>query len=244
MTEELALTQQAEGRIKIALTRLVEKYVFHVSVLEQFAIVSRPDVATMGVSVSGDHLVLYHNPVFVLNLPADELGGVLLHEVHHVVLGHVTADPGDFPDELARTTAEEVTVNEYVKEPLPEGAITLKMFPDLPPLESTRQRYRRLKKARNRMSISKQEATQRRQGLDGGKGGDQKSKSGTAPDGEDTNDNTAEGTSARDEARNTGSSGDTGKAGRGGLGDDGHNIRDGCVLVQPDLEEALRRVSE
>jgi hypothetical protein len=45
--------------------------------------------------------------------------GVLLHEVHHVVFGHVVADPDDFPDRWARIVAEEVTVNEFVTEPLP-----------------------------------------------------------------------------------------------------------------------------
>jgi hypothetical protein len=90
----------------------------------------------------------------VLSTPARELGGVLLHEVHHVVLGHLTADPEAFADRWARTVAEEVTVNEFVKEALPEGGITLDLFPQLPPLESTAQRYERLKRVRKRLPIS------------------------------------------------------------------------------------------
>jgi hypothetical protein len=74
--------------------------------------------------------------------------------VHHVVLGHVTADPADFPDEWARAVAEEVTVNEFVREPLPKGAITLAHFPRLPPLESTGRRYDRLRRVRGRQPIA------------------------------------------------------------------------------------------
>jgi hypothetical protein len=108
----------------------------------------------MGVTVLGNDLILYFNPAFVLGISADELGGVLLHEVHHVVLGHVQADPADFPDDWARTVAEEVTVNEFVREPLPSGVITLDLFPKLPPMESTRQRYDRLRRITRRRPIN------------------------------------------------------------------------------------------
>jgi predicted metal-dependent peptidase len=138
--------QQAAGQVRLAMTRLADRYPFHARVLEQFHLQLRPAVGTMAVTVRGDTVLLLFNPDFVLATPADELVGVLLHEIHHVILGHVTADPKEFPDRWARTVAEEVTVNEYVKEPLPEGAITLDQFPDLPPHESTAQRYGRLKK--------------------------------------------------------------------------------------------------
>ena len=72
--------------------------------------------------------------------------GVLLHEVHHVVFGHVFADPVDYPDRWARTIAEEVTVNEFIKESLPDGVILLKDFPSLSPMQSTDDRYEILKK--------------------------------------------------------------------------------------------------
>ena len=54
----------------------------------------------------------------------------------------------------ARTVAEEITVNEFVKEPLPDGAIILGTFPDLPPMESTDQRYHRLEQEKNRLPLS------------------------------------------------------------------------------------------
>jgi predicted metal-dependent peptidase len=151
--------QRAEGKIKITATRLAGRYPFHTKVLEQFKITAMPGVGTMGVTIRGGELLLLHNPDFVLATPARELGGVLLHEVHHVVLGHVTANPKEFDDRWARTIAEEVTVNEFVKEPLPEGGITLDLFPQLPPLESTAQRYERLKRVQKRLPISSPSVT-------------------------------------------------------------------------------------
>jgi predicted metal-dependent peptidase len=107
----------------------------------------------MGVTMDGEDLVLLQNPAFVLGTPDDELIGVLLHEVHHVVLGHLVADSADYPDTWARTVAEEVTVNEYIRELLPAEAIMLESFPQLPPLESTDRRYQRLRRVRRRPPI-------------------------------------------------------------------------------------------
>lgn len=145
--------QRAAGKIKATVPRLAGRYPFHARVLEQFKLTCMPGVGTMGVTVRSGELLLLYAPRFVLKTPARQLGGVLLHEVHHVVLNHLTADPADFPDQWARTVAEEVTVNEFVKEPLPEGGITLERFPWLPPMESTAQRYERLKAARERIRI-------------------------------------------------------------------------------------------
>jgi predicted metal-dependent peptidase len=97
---------------------------------------------------------LYFNPEFVLSLPRDELGGVLLHEVHHVALGHLTIDRSNYPDAWALTVALEISVNEFVKEPLPGQPITLQRFPMLPPMESSDQRYQRLKKIMDRCVLA------------------------------------------------------------------------------------------
>ncbi len=134
----------AGGVVRVGITRLAGKYPFHARVLERFRPRADPAVGTMGVGMSGDQLELVFAPGFVANVSADELGGVLLHEVMHVVLGHVTADPAGFPDRVARTIAEEVTVNEFVREPLPGRPVVLAMFPNLPASESTAVRYRRL----------------------------------------------------------------------------------------------------
>src|SRR4051794_8288583 len=145
MAEAYTATARAEGKLRLGIGRLAERHPFHASILEKFKLEARPVVGTMGVTIRGDDLLLLHNPEFVLATPVDQLEGVLLHEVNHVVLGHLLADPADYPDEWARVVAEEVSVNEHVKLPLPEGVVTLDQFPDLPPLGSTRERYEHLK---------------------------------------------------------------------------------------------------
>src|SRR4051812_32494048 len=105
MRDQYPEWRQAEGKIQIGLNRLAEDYPFHTKVLEQFKLVCRPEVGTMGVSVCGDNVLLYYNPAFVLDTRAPELGGVLLHEVHHVVLGHVLAKPTTYADRWARVVA-------------------------------------------------------------------------------------------------------------------------------------------
>ena len=134
----------AGGLVRSGIARLAGKYPFHARVLERFRPRADPQVGTMGVGFRDERLELVFRPEFVLGLTAEELGGVLLHEVMHVVLGHVTADPDAFPDHAARTIAEETTVNEFIREPLPGQPIVLAMFPRLPPNESTAERYRRL----------------------------------------------------------------------------------------------------
>jgi predicted metal-dependent peptidase len=75
-------------------------------------------IATMAVMMSGEEVLLLHNPTFVLGLPVAQLGGVLLHEVHHVLFRHLVMDPKVFPDRAALIIAQEVTVNEWVQERL------------------------------------------------------------------------------------------------------------------------------
>jgi hypothetical protein len=154
MTEGYLDWQRAEGKIRVAARRMAERYPFHAALLGQFRLTAASGGCTMGVTLAGGDVLLLHNPAFVLATPADDLVGVLLHEVHHAVLGHLLADPADFPDEWARTVAEEVSANEFIREPLPGGGITLASFPGLPPMESTAQRYLRLRKVRRRPPLA------------------------------------------------------------------------------------------
>jgi predicted metal-dependent peptidase len=136
----------ADGRVRLAGTRLAGSFPFHARVLEKFRLVASPAVETMGVTATTGGVLLLYNPGFVLGLTADVLGGVMLHEVHHVVLGHLGFKPADFPDTWAFIVACEVSVNEFVTLPLPDGVIRLEQFPGLPPMESTPERYGRLAK--------------------------------------------------------------------------------------------------
>lgn len=153
MADENESWRRAAGKTGIAIRRLLEKYPFHVAILERFKVQARPDVGTMAVTVVGDDVILLHNPEFVLGTPMAELAGVLLHEVHHVLFRHVFADPVGFPDEWARMVAQEVTANEFVAEPLPGKPITLNQFPSLRPMQSTDERYRQLSQRVRRIAI-------------------------------------------------------------------------------------------
>jgi len=145
MKSPYSQAQLAAGKVKQGIARLADKYPFHTKILERFRVVAEPSVGTMGVTVSGKSVLLLIHPDYVQKLPVDELGGVLLHEVHHILFGHLTIDPSDYPDRWALTIALELSVNEFVKEPLPAGAVTLEQFPGLPGMESSKQRYERLR---------------------------------------------------------------------------------------------------
>ena len=78
-----------------------------------------PAVNVTGVSPRGRHLYLHVNLRFFREQPA-YLTGVLLHEVHHVVLGHVTADrfQGAAHPDLMQL-AMEMSAIEFIREPFP-----------------------------------------------------------------------------------------------------------------------------
>jgi predicted metal-dependent peptidase len=143
----------AEGRIRQAISRLLTRYKFHTHVLERCRLVPSTSLDTMGVTARGAEVLLFFNVDFTLQLPVDQLGGTLLHEVLHIVLGHLTLNPDDYPDRWAFTVALEVSVNEFVHEPLPPGVIRLEQYPMLPPMESSVERYYRLENVRRRPDV-------------------------------------------------------------------------------------------
>jgi predicted metal-dependent peptidase len=146
---------RAEGTIRLARGRLVGKYPLHVALLARMRVVERPSVKTMAVaaaSATGDEgeVLLLYNAEFVLGVRLDELVGVLLHEVHHLLFNHLAMGPKDYPDRWALAVAQEITVNEFIAEALPGDPVLLRDFPMLPANESTAERYRRLKKVPRR----------------------------------------------------------------------------------------------
>jgi predicted metal-dependent peptidase len=149
----------ATGKAKLARAMgiLLRSHPFHGHVASGWR--ARPEspdrrelaVGTMGVCWSCGGVQLIWNPEFVNTITDLELAGVLLHEVHHVVMRHPFLFPDrgspDF-DAYAALVAEEVTVNEFVSLPLPGDPFQLEQFtakhPSLKPFESTRERYRKL----------------------------------------------------------------------------------------------------
>jgi predicted metal-dependent peptidase len=85
-----AKISHAEGRIRLGQDHLIGKYPLHVAVLSRLRVTARPAIGTMAVQVAGEDVLLLHNPEFVLSITVAELVGVLLHEVHHILFGHLT----------------------------------------------------------------------------------------------------------------------------------------------------------
>lgn len=123
----------------------LERYPFYAAVLGQLAPVADPSVKRMAVSVAGGRFYLHINVDAFLREP-QYLLGVLLHEVHHVVLGHLTHPRfhGECDVELM-DLAIEMSANEYIEEPLP-NPITWRPYASfgLRAGQSTLERYERL----------------------------------------------------------------------------------------------------
>ncbi len=113
----------------------------------------RPDprIPTMAVGVTeAGQIALFYNPKFVLRTGRERLMGVLVHEINHVIFGHVVRPRPSSPHgRWAELVASEVTANEFVPYPLPGEPITLERV-DLPPGESTDFRVDRLLKRKER----------------------------------------------------------------------------------------------
>lgn len=142
-------------RMDMGLRRLAEKYPFHAGVLSGLCLREDPGVRTMAVSITkadeNDEerakVNLLYAPDFVMRCTLPELVGVLLHETHHILFHHLFMKAVDFPDRRALVISQEVTVNEFIHEPLPDGGgIQLKNYPQLKPHTSTEERYKKLVK--------------------------------------------------------------------------------------------------
>lgn len=135
----------ARNRIELAIKRLGHEYPLHAGILASWGIEEYPAVSTMGVGYRGNRLCLVFAPDFVESIGMNELEGVLHHETNHVLFEHVFHEPEDEEDADARVAAEEVTVNEWVPEPLPGKPVLLSQYPFLPENETTEVRYRKLR---------------------------------------------------------------------------------------------------
>ena len=97
----------------------LNRYPYYAFTLAQMTAVEDPAVSVMAVSAYEETFYLHVNVDFFVREP-QYLNGVLLHEVHHVVLGHLT-DP-KFQDVAhldLMDLAMEISANEYINEPLP-----------------------------------------------------------------------------------------------------------------------------
>ncbi|MBK7774168.1 MAG: hypothetical protein IPI43_08505 [Sandaracinaceae bacterium] len=121
------------------------RYPFYAAILGQMQPVADPSVKRMAVSVSAGRFYLHVNVDAFLSEP-QYLLGVLLHEVHHVVLGHLTHPRfHGVCDVDLMDLAIEMSANEYIEEPLPDP-ITWQPYASLGLRagQSTLERYERL----------------------------------------------------------------------------------------------------
>jgi predicted metal-dependent peptidase len=97
----------------------LERYRYYAAVLAKMVPVADPSVARMAVSLHEARFFLHINVDAFLREP-QYLRGVLLHEVHHVVLGHLTHPKfADAVEPELMELAIEMSANEYIEEPLP-----------------------------------------------------------------------------------------------------------------------------
>jgi len=129
---------------------LLDRYPYYAHVLARLTPLHDPTVGTMGVSAEGSRFYLHLDLDYVA---AHErfLLGLMLHEVHHIVLGHVTHPRfagAAHPDLME--LAMEISANEYVAEPLPGSPLRWEQFTeiDIRDRQSTLDRYHRLVAAR------------------------------------------------------------------------------------------------
>ncbi len=131
------------------------RYPYYAAVLARLDLVIDPTISSMGVSLHGRRFYLHVNPDY-FSKSLRMLPGILLHEVHHIVLGHLSnprlAEP---THEDLMEIAKEVSANEYIEEPLPDP-ITWQAFEryGLRRGQSTRERYDKLVAARQSQAAS------------------------------------------------------------------------------------------
>jgi predicted metal-dependent peptidase len=133
----------------IAERSFLARYPYYAAVLARVDVVVDPTISSMGVSLHGRRFYLHVNVDYFTRSPMF-LRGILLHEVHHIVLGHLTNPRlnSATQDDLMEI-AKEVSANEHIEEPLPDP-ILWQAFEryGLRRGQSTRERYDKLVAAR------------------------------------------------------------------------------------------------
>jgi predicted metal-dependent peptidase len=134
------------------------RYPYYASVLSRFDPLHDDNIAIAAVSARGARFYLHVNAGYFQANP-QFIRGVLLHEVHHVVLGHLSHPKFRgvaHPDLML--LAKEMSANDFIQEALPPG-VTWQTFPQLETYEgeSTMARYERLARARREGRLAKTE---------------------------------------------------------------------------------------
>jgi predicted metal-dependent peptidase len=126
----------------------VARYPYYAAILARMSPVADPSVKRMAVSLHEGRFFLHVNVESFLREP-QYLRGILLHEVHHVALGHLShpkfADPAE-PELLE--IAIEMSANEFIEDPLPDPIVWQKYTQfGIRAGQSSLERYERLVQA-------------------------------------------------------------------------------------------------
>jgi predicted metal-dependent peptidase len=120
----------------------LEAYPYYAAILAKMTPVADPSVARMAVSLYDGRFYLHVNVDSFIAEP-QFLRGMLLHEVHHVVLGHLTHPKfAECEEPELMDLAIEMSANEYIEEELPP-AVTWRGYSSIGMRagQSTRERY-------------------------------------------------------------------------------------------------------
>ena len=124
------------------------RYPHYVAVLARLIPVADPSVSRMAVSFENGRFYLHVNVESFLHEP-QYLRGILLHEVHHVVLGHLSHPKfADAAEPELMDLALEMSANEHIEEPLP-NPIVWRAYTEagIRAGQSTIERYEKLREA-------------------------------------------------------------------------------------------------
>lgn len=125
MGKEMEDKLLAEGIVNKAIQEVVFKYNAYAPIISSFRIVYSDLLDTMGVDKYARLLI---NPDFVMKNQAC-IKGVIIHETLHVFFGHTSdtrtklAYTDDDQHNHIANIAEDCAINQFITEPLPEGAI-------------------------------------------------------------------------------------------------------------------------
>ncbi|AKT41747.1 vWA domain-containing protein [Chondromyces crocatus] len=119
----------APGELGLWLGRFVqdpiflERYPFYAAILARLTPVADPSVKRMAVSLHDRRFYLHVNIESFAREPI-YLRGILLHEVHHVALGHLSHPKfAEAEDSELMELALEMSANEFIEEPLPDPIV-------------------------------------------------------------------------------------------------------------------------
>src|SRR5688572_4264247 len=120
----------------------VERYPYYAAILAKLSPVGDPSVKRMAISLYDGRFFLHVNVESFMAEP-QYIRGILLHEVHHVALGHLTHPKFEEAAEPhLMDIAVEISANEYIEDPLP-NPITWRAYSPfgIRPGQSTIERY-------------------------------------------------------------------------------------------------------